>query len=82
MLSEFCAVKERELQDKIDTQASIITQLRGQIDNDRQTAQFSAMLAPIVAQVNAIAARQPSTVPVIWPNLTVTESSSTTTTNG
>lgn len=82
MLSEFCAVKERELQDKIDTQAGIITQLRGQLDNDRQTAQFSAMLAPIIAQVNAIAARQPSTVPVIWPNLTVTETPSTTTANG
>ena len=82
MISEFCAARERDMQSKIDSQADVITQLRGQISNDRQTAQFSAMLAPIVAQVNAIAARQPSTVPVIWPNLTVTETTTTPTTNG
>ena len=34
----FCAIKERELQSKIDTQSEIITQLRGQIDNANQTA--------------------------------------------
>ena len=31
---EFCDLKERELQDKINTQGDIITQLRGQISND------------------------------------------------
>ena len=76
-ISEFCAARERDMQSKIDSQADVITQLRGQISNDRQTAQFSAMLAPIIAQVNAIAARQPATVPVIWPNLTVTETTTT-----
>ena len=81
-ISEFCAARERDMQSKIDSQADVITQLRGQISNDRQTAQFSAMLAPIIAQVNAIAARQPATVPVIWPNLTVTEVTTTPTTNG
>ena len=66
----FCAIKERELQSKIDTQSEIITQLRGQIDNANQTAQIAAMLAPIQSEVNAIKASQPNTVPVQWPNLT------------
>jgi len=65
----FCAIKERELQSKIDTQADIITQLRGQIDNANQTAQIAAMLAPIKSEVDSIKASQPNTVPVQWPNL-------------
>lgn len=69
-ISEFCAARERDMQAKIDTQSDIITQLRGQLDNDRQTAQFQAMLAPIQAQVNTIASKQVNTVPVQWPNLT------------
>lgn len=69
MNDQFCALKEREMQAKIDTQADIITQLRGQIDNAAQTAQFAAMLAPIQAQVNTIASKQINTVPVAWPNL-------------
>ena len=39
---EFCDLKERELQNKIDTQGDIITQLRNQISNDKQTLQFNA----------------------------------------
>ena len=69
-ISEFCAARERDMQSKIDTQADIITQLRSQLDNDRQTAQFQAMIAPIQAQVNSIASKQVNTVPVQWPNLT------------
>ena len=70
MTREFCDVKEREMQSTIDTQGDLITQLRGQLDNDRQTAQFAAMLTPIQNQVNAIANKQPNTVPVQWPQLT------------
>ena len=66
----FCAIKERELQSKIDTLTAQNTTLRGQIDNAAQTAQIAAMLAPIQAEVNAIKAAQPNTVPVQWPNLT------------
>lgn len=77
-ISEFCAARERDMQDKINTQGDIITQLRGQLDNDRQTAQFQAMLAPILAQVNALAAKTPNTVPVVWPQLTVTQTTPTT----
>ena len=68
-ISEFCAARERDMQSKIDTQGDIITQLRGQLDNDRQTAQFQALIAPIQAQVNTIASKQINTVPVAWPNL-------------
>lgn len=69
MVQEFCSAKERDMQDKIDVQSDLITQLRNQLDNDRQTAQFTALLAPIQAQVNTIAAKQINTVPVAWPNL-------------
>ena len=69
-ISEFCAARERDMAEKIEAQGNIITQLRGQLDNDRQTAQFQAMLAPIQQQVNSIAAKQVNTVPVQWPNLT------------
>lgn len=78
MNDQFCAARERDMQDKINTQADIITQLRGQLDNDRQTAQINALIAPLYAQVNSIAAKMPQTVPVVWPNLTATEVTPTT----
>ena len=81
-ISEFCSARERDMQSKIDTQADIITQLRSQLDNDRQTAQFAAMLAPIANQVNTLLAKAPQTVPVIYPNLVATPVTPTTTTNG
>lgn len=70
----FCAIKERELQSKIDTQAEIITQLRGQIDNANQTAAISSyvnsLVAPLQSKVTEIAGKMPQTVPVQWPSLT------------
>lgn len=69
MTREFCDIREREMQSKIETQADIITQLRGQLDNDRQTAQLFAAINPLQAKVNEIAAKQPNTVPVQYPNL-------------
>ena len=66
---EFCDLKERELQSKIDTQADIITQLRGQISNDKQTLQFNAAFHALDDKIDAIAAKQPNTVPVQYPNL-------------
>ena len=69
MVQEFCAVKEREMQSKIDTQADIITQLRNQADNAAQTAQLAAMLAPINAKLVEIENKQPNTVPVTYPNI-------------
>ena len=67
---EFCDLKERELQNKIDTQGDIITQLRGQISNDKQTEAFNAAINSLNDKINLIAAKQPNTVPVVYPNLT------------
>lgn len=67
---EFCDLKERELQNKINTQGDIITQLRNQISNDHQTLQFNAAFHALDDKIDGIAAKQPNTVPVVWPNLT------------
>ena len=66
---EFCDLKERELQNKIDAQGDIITQLRNQISNDKQTLQFNAALNALDNKIDAMAAKQPSTIPVQWPNV-------------
>ena len=66
---EFCDLKERELQNKIDTQGDIITQLRNQISNDHQTLQFNAAFNALDNKIDAIKAAQPNTVPVQWPNI-------------
>ena len=70
MTHEFCDIREREMQSKIDTQSDIITQLRNQISNDNQTLQFNAAFHALDDKIDAIAAKQPNTVPVTWPNLT------------
>ena len=66
----FCAIKERELQSKIDTQAEIITQLRGQLDNAQQSAAFNSAFNVLNSKITELAAKQPQTVPVQWPQLT------------
>lgn len=74
MIQSFCDVKEREMQSKIDTQADIITQLRGQIDNANQTAAITgyvnSLVAPLQKSVTEIENKMPNTVPITWPNLT------------
>ena len=74
MDNQFCALKERELQSKIDTQADIITQLRGQIDNANQTNQIigyvNSVVTPLQKSVTEIENKMPNTVPITWPNLT------------
>lgn len=70
IVDQFCQLKERELQSKIDTQGDIITQLRGQISNDKQTEAFTAAFNSLNDKINSIAAKQPNTVPVTYPNLT------------
>lgn len=69
MNDKFCELKERELQNKIDTQGDIITQLRGQISNDKQTEAFTAAFNQLNDKINTIANRQPNTIPVQWPNV-------------
>ena len=66
---EFCDLKERELQNKIDTQGDIITQLRGQISNDKQTETFNAAMNALNEKINLLSAKQPNTVPVQYPNI-------------
>ncbi len=66
---EFCDLKERELQNKINTQGDIITQLRNQISNDNQTLVFNNALRALDDKIDSIAAKQPNTVPVQWPNI-------------
>lgn len=70
IIDQFCALKERELQNKINTQSDIITQLRGQISNDKQTEAFNAAFNSLDDKINSIAAKQPNTVPVVYPNIT------------
>lgn len=73
MDNQFCAARERDMQAKIDTQADIITQLRGQIDNASQTNQIigyvNSVIAPLQAKVTEIADKQLPTVPVQWPQI-------------
>lgn len=66
---EFSDLKERELQNKIDMQGDIITQLRGQISNDKQTEAFNSAFNSLNDKINAIASKQPNTIPVQWPNV-------------
>lgn len=69
MIDQFCAAEKRDMQDKINTQGDIITQLRNEADNARQTNTFAAMLAPIAQEVNDIKCKLPSTATVNYPNL-------------
>ena len=69
IVDKFCDLEKRELQNRINTQGDIITQLRNQISNDHQTLQFNAAFHALDDKIDAIAAKQPNTVPVTWPNL-------------
>jgi hypothetical protein len=73
MNDQFCALKERELQARINNLEEQNTQLKGQIDNANQTAQITSyvnsIVAPIAQKVNDIAAKQLPTVPVQYPQL-------------
>lgn len=70
MVSEFCDARERDMQDKIDTQRGIINQLQDQIVTDKQTILFNNAFKALDDKIDAIAAKQPNTVPVTWPNIT------------
>ena len=70
MVQEFCAAKERDMQEKIDGLLTANSTLRSQIDNAAQTQAFASMLAPINAKLIEIENKQPNTVPVVYPNIT------------
>ena len=74
-INEFCAARERDMQSKIDTQAEIITQLRNEADNARQTAAIAAMIAPLQKDIDDIKCKQPSTATVTYPNLVAVNAS-------
>jgi hypothetical protein len=73
MTKEFCDLKERDMQEKIDLLTASNTALRNQIDNANQTAAIEAYVSglvnPIAKEVNEIKACQPATVSVQYPNL-------------
>lgn len=69
MVKEFCDARERDMQAKIDTQADLITQLRSKADNAEQTQKFLGAFAALDQKITELAAKQPQTVPVQWPNL-------------
>lgn len=75
MISEFCAARERDMQEKIDGLLSTNATLKSQIDNANQSNQIigyiNSVVTPIQTKVNEIAAKQPNTVPVTYPNLQV-----------
>ena len=62
MTKEFCELKERELQAKIDALTADNALLRSNAATTMQTQQFAAMLAPIQAELAAIKAAQPNTI--------------------
>ena len=73
VIDKFCDLEKREMQAKINSQADIIGQLRGQIDNANQTNQIigyvNSVISPLQTKVNEIAAKQLPTVPVVYPNI-------------
>ena len=62
MTKEFCDIREREMQSKINELTADNAILRTTLNNNAQTGQFAAMLAPINAELAAIKASQPPTV--------------------
>ena len=73
-ISEFCAARERDMQNEINTKNEIISTLKGQIDNANQTAAITgyvnSVVAPLQSKVDIIASKQLPTVPVVYPNIT------------
>lgn len=74
MDQQFCAIKERELQSKIDMLTATNTALQNSISNANQTAQIqayvSSLVTPLQTEVTAIKNSMPATVAVQYPNLT------------
>ena len=69
IVDQFCQVKERELQAKIDALLADNTSLRTTISEGRQTQQFTAAFNALDNKITELAAKQPNTVPVQYPNL-------------
>ena len=78
---KFCALEKRELEGKIAALTAENAILRTKNDNTEQTAsilgQVGAMIAPLQAKVSEIAAKQPNTVPVQYPNVRAVDATPT-----
>lgn len=70
MVKEFCDLKERDMQEKINALTANNTLLRSQIDNAAQTAAIAGLIAPVAKEVDDIKCKLPNTVPVTYPNIT------------
>ena len=70
MVKEFCDLKERDMQEKINALTANNTLLRSQIDNANQTAAIAGLIAPVAKEVDDIKCKLPNTVPVTYPNIT------------
>lgn len=68
-VKEFCDARERDMQADINNKADLITQLRNRADNAEQTQRFMGAFAMLDQKITELAAKQPQTVPVTWPNL-------------
>lgn len=77
---EFCDLKEREMQDKIDSLTATNLTLKTQIDNAAQTAAIESYVAnlinPVISDVTAIKAAQPATITVQYPQMTAVPATS------
>ena len=73
MNEQFCAARERDMQEKIDALLLQNSALKSQIDNANQTAAITgyvnSVVTPLANKVNEIAAKQLPTVNVQWPQL-------------
>ena len=69
IVKEFCDVKEREQAATIAQQADTINQLRNAASNNVQTALFQNGFNILNQKITELAAKQPNTVPVQWPNI-------------
>jgi hypothetical protein len=69
MIDQFCAAEKRDMQQTITRQGDIITQLRNEADNARQTNAIAGMIAPLAREVDDIKCKLPSTATVQYPNL-------------
>ena len=70
MNEQFCAAKERDMQEKIESLLAANATLKSQIDNANQTNAFTAAFNVLNNKITELSAKQPQTVPVQWPQLT------------
>lgn len=77
IVDQFCQVKERELQTKIDALLADNTSLRSAIVEGRQTQQLTAAFSALDNKITELAAKQPQTVPVQWPQITAVNTTPT-----